>query len=82
MLKKYFIIAVIIIFCLFSLSGCYSAEGLETLAYAVALGIDKGENDKIRVSLQFALLSESSRRKLTEVANPRNLQLQLLIVLL
>lgn len=74
MLKKTFTIILIIIFCLFTLTGCYSAQGLETLAYAVAIGIDKGENDKIRLSLQFAVLSNSSRRKFTEVANLKNLQ--------
>lgn len=72
MLKKVFIIILIIIFCLFTLTGCYSAEGLETLAYAVAIGIDKGESDKIRLSLQFAVLSQSSRRKLTVVVNRKN----------
>lgn len=60
MIKKTFIIILIVILCLFSLSGCYNAEGLETLAYAVAIGIDKGTTDKIRLSLQFALLNESS----------------------
>ena len=60
MLKKVFVIILIIIFCMFTLTGCYNAEGLETLAYAVAIGIDKGESDKIRISLQFAVLSESS----------------------
>ena len=60
MSKKIFVIALIILFCLFNLCGCYNAEGLETLAYAVAIGIDKGENDKIRLSLQFAVLSNSN----------------------
>ena len=60
MLKKTFAIILIIILCLISLTGCYSAEGLETLAYAVAIGIDKGEKDVIRLSLQFAVLSKSS----------------------
>ena len=32
-----------IILVLISLTGCYSAQGLETLAYAVAIGIDKGD---------------------------------------
>ena len=58
--KKIFVIILILIFCVFTLTGCYSAEGLETLAYAVAIGIDKGENDKISLSLQFAVLNESS----------------------
>ncbi len=60
MLKKTFTIILILLFCLSTLTGCYSAEGLETLAYAVAIGIDKGENDKIRISLQFAVLSKSN----------------------
>ena len=53
-------IILIIILCLSTLTGCYSAEGLETLAYTVAIGIDKGEEDKIRLSLQFAIPSGSS----------------------
>ena len=58
--KSFIILIIVIIVSTFFLTGCYSAEGLETLAYAVALGIDKGENNKIRLSLQFALLSNSS----------------------
>ena len=73
MLKKIFIIVLLLIFCMFTLTGCYNAQGLETLAYAVAIGIDKGENDKIRISLQFAVLSESSRRKLSVVVSLKNL---------
>ena len=57
---KFIALLLVMIFCITTLTGCYSAEGLETLAYAVALGIDKGENDKIRLSLQFAILSNSS----------------------
>lgn len=45
----------------FSLTGCYSTRGLETLAYAVAIGIDKGDgNNKFKVTLQLAVLSDSS----------------------
>jgi len=60
MQKRVFIIIIILIFCAYTLTGCYSAEALETLAYAVAIGIDKGENDKIRLSLQFAVLNSSN----------------------
>ena len=74
MLKKIFTILIILLFCLFTLTGCYSAEGLETLAYAVAIGIDKGECDKIRLSLQFAVLNKSSRRKFTAQVNLKTLQ--------
>ena len=56
--KKAFVLLILTIYCLFILTGCYSTQGLETLAYAVALGIDKGENDKIKLSLQFAVLSK------------------------
>ena len=50
----------IIILCVSTLTGCYSAEGIEVLAYAVAIGIDKGETDKLKVSFQLAILSNSS----------------------
>lgn len=60
MIKKAITILLIIMFCLFTLSGCYDAESLETLAYAVAIGIDKGQNDTIRLSLQIAIASDDS----------------------
>ena len=60
MKTKFIAILLVMIFSLSTLTGCYSAEGLETLAYAVALGVDKGESDKIKLSLQFAILSNSS----------------------
>lgn len=50
----------IIVICLTSLTGCYDAQGIENLAYVVALGIDKGENNKIKLSLQIALPSDSA----------------------
>lgn len=60
MVKKTIAMLLIIILCLFTLSGCYNAEGLETLAYAVAIGIDKGENNQIKLTLQFALSNDSN----------------------
>lgn len=60
MFKKIVATLLIIIICLFTLSGCYNAEGLETLAYAVAIGIDKGENNEIKLTLQFALSNDSN----------------------
>lgn len=59
-IKKFISLLIIIILCSFSLSGCYSAQALETLAYAVAIGIDKGKNDKLNLSFQFAILGDSS----------------------
>ena len=58
--KKFIILILIIILILTSLTGCYSAQGLETLAYAVAIGIDKGDNEHLKLSFQFAILGNSS----------------------
>ena len=41
-LKKIICILVIIILVLVNLTGCYSSTNIETFAYAVAIGIDKG----------------------------------------
>ena len=58
--KKIICNVLILILLLSTLSGCYDAESIETLAYAVALGIDKGENDKIKLTLQIAIPNSSS----------------------
>lgn len=61
MKKKIVCLLLILTLSCFSLTGCYSTRGLETLAYAVAIGIDKGDgNNKLKVTLQLAVLSDSS----------------------
>ena len=60
MKTKIIAILLIIIFFLSTLTGCYDADGLEALGYAVAIGIDKGKSDEIKLSIQFAMLSNSS----------------------
>ena len=60
MIKKVISCILILIIFIFTLSGCYDAESIETLAYAVALGIDKGENDRIKLTLQLAIPNSSS----------------------
>lgn len=45
---------------LFSLTGCYDAKPLETLSYVVAIGLDKGTHNLLRLSLQFASPNGSS----------------------
>lgn len=52
---KHFFIIVILFFCLMFLSGCYDASSVETLAYAVAIGIDKVEDNVIKLTMQFAV---------------------------
>ena len=41
--------------CSVLLTGCYDAVGIEHTAYAIAIGIDKGDNDTIRLTLQFSM---------------------------
>ncbi len=56
---KYIFLILILLLSLFCLSGCYDARGIETLAYAVALGIDKSSDDTIHLTLQFAVPTSS-----------------------
>lgn len=59
MIKRCIIIFLLSVL-LFSLTGCYDARGVEGLSYAVAIGLDKGENNLLRLSLQFAAPSSES----------------------
>lgn len=59
---KRFIILLFLGVLLFSLTGCYDARGVESLSYAVAIGLDKGNNNLLRLSLQFAAPSSDSGR--------------------
>ncbi len=60
MIKKYIAFALILLSLLFTLTGCYDSNGIENFYYIVAIGIDKGENDLIRLSVQNAKSSTSS----------------------
>ena len=52
-------IVLILIFCLFFLTGCSSLSDIEAKAYVIALGVDNGESNNIKLSLQIAVLSSS-----------------------
>ena len=54
--SKHFVL-IILFLCLFFLTGCENTNGVESKAYAIAIGIDKGENQKYKLSLQIATLS-------------------------
>ncbi len=61
--RKFKYVALFLIFSvsLFSLSGCHSNLNIDNLAYTVAIGLDVGENNKIKVSFQLSVPgSESS----------------------
>lgn len=58
---KYIALFLILSMSLFSLSGCHSSFNIDNLAYAVAIGLDVGENNKIKISFQLSVPgSESS----------------------
>jgi len=42
-------------FLIFMLSGCYDSVEVDDLAYVIAIGVDKGTVDMVKVTLQFAL---------------------------
>lgn len=56
---KITLIVLILILCLSVLTGCYDASGIENLAYVIALGIDKGDTNKLKLSLQITSLTSS-----------------------
>ena len=58
--KKIIALILISIFSLFTLTGCkYENNSIENLAYVIALGIDKGEQNLLKLSFQFATPSSS-----------------------
>ena len=61
-IKKITTLFFIIITSIFSLSGCndINTNSIEDLAYVIAIGIDKGENNLLKLSLQFATPSSSN----------------------
>ena len=59
MIFKKFLFVLILVFCLITLSGCYDANSVETLAYAVAIGIDKVQEGVIKLTIQFAVPATS-----------------------
>lgn len=54
MSKKFLCLFLILTICLFSLTGCYDATGIENLSYAIAIGLDKGKNNVLSLTLQIA----------------------------
>lgn len=53
------IAGIIIILLIFSLSGCYSVQSIDDLTYVIALGIDKGKNNTLALTVQFTFPTSS-----------------------
>ena len=60
MLKKLTILILILILLTFTLYGCYDSTSIEEYAYVIAIGIDEGKENAIKLTLQFALSDSSS----------------------
>ncbi|MDR0979343.1 MAG: Ger(x)C family spore germination protein [Lachnospiraceae bacterium] len=56
-------VLLIITVCLFSLTGCYDARSIETLSYAIAIGIDEGETNMLKLTVQFVNPSSMGSNK-------------------
>ena len=51
---------IVLIFMLFSLTGCYDANSIEASYYIVAIGIDSGTDNLYNLSIQIAKNESSS----------------------
>lgn len=58
-LRKIIVIFFIILVSSLSFIGAYNSRNIDNLAYAVALGLDVGENNNLKLSLQIAIPSDS-----------------------
>lgn len=59
MLKKFFVLLIILTISLFSLSGCYDIKNIDDLAYVIALGIDVGSKNDLKLTFQIAKPTKS-----------------------
>lgn len=59
---KYLSLFLILTISTFNLSGCYNIYNIDKLAYVVALGLDVGENNNLKVSFQLSVPGSSSSK--------------------
>lgn len=59
-LGRIFIFLIIILIIFFTLSNSYATKNIDKLAYVVALGLDVGNNNDLKLSIQLAKPSTSS----------------------
>lgn len=57
--KKYIKLFIILTICIISLTGCYNQHSIDDLAYVVAIGIDVGTSNTLKVSFQIANTNSS-----------------------
>ena len=59
-IKSIILLFIILLLPLFFLTGCSEDTSIENLAYVIAIGIDKGEHNLLKLSLQFATPESAS----------------------
>ena len=59
-LKKFTYVVLSILVVLFALSGVYSTRTIDNLAYVIAIGLDVGDNNTLKLSIQLSKPAESS----------------------
>ncbi len=67
-LYKYLLIIIIAIIFSSAFVGAHSIQSVDDLAYAVAIGFDVGENDRIKVTFQFTMPNSSGEGSQGETA--------------
>ncbi len=66
----YFLVFCIISILVFSLSGCYSTQSIDDLAYVVALGIDLGKSNNLELTIQLTFPNSSDSTSTSGEAAP------------
>ena len=67
---KKFLILILLILMLFILTGCSGkSNNIENFYYVIAIGIDKGENDLIKLNIQVATSSSDSSSDSAQSSN-------------
>lgn len=60
LLRKIFFIILAVFIVIFSISGVYSTKNLDNLAYVIALGLDVGTNNPLKLTVQLTKTASSS----------------------
>ena len=53
--RKVFVIIILVILLILSTSSYYGIKGIDNLAYVVAIGLDVGDTEKLKLSLQISV---------------------------
>lgn len=52
-MRKLYVVFIICIFLCMTLAGCYDATDIDDYTYAIVLGVDKGSQEKLKITVQY-----------------------------